>query len=208
MQKARRSNPAGFFIGRPEVWALAQSASSRVMKAMGNERSRAVGRPSATYSLTLMANRQDVIHLTTSRYIRGYSFEETPLCWFLCAQKLIGINRIPITLHLWHVICTARSLADCFVVHDCIRCQFRIPELWFAGQADLDGPVAYPRRATVFARAPQGTRAFFSSELKRSVFIVSSGLAVSFSWSVGKMSRRQIQTVTINAFRAARQESG
>jgi hypothetical protein len=80
---------------------------------------------------------------------------------FLCAGKLIGINCIGITLHLWHVICVVPARSG-VLLHVAKGHQFSFHELRSAGQADLDGPVAYPRRATAFARAPQRERGLFS----------------------------------------------
>src|SRR5471032_1211634 len=84
---------------------------------------------------------------------------------FLCAGKLIGINCIGITLHLWHVICVVPARSG-VLLHVAKGHQFSFHELRSAGQADLDGPVAYPRRATAFARVPQRERGLFSGSSK------------------------------------------
>jgi hypothetical protein len=98
----------------------------------------------------MSASLQEVVTLFGSRAVFA----------FLCAGKLIGINCIGITLHLWHVICMVPVVNRSAVSHRHASPIF-VHEFWSAGQADLDGPVAYPRKATAFARAPQGNAGFF-----------------------------------------------
>jgi hypothetical protein len=87
MHKARRITPAGFFINSLRYFLTHASQKNRAAEPMGNEWFRAVSHLLTAYSLTPMAKRRDLIHLTGVT-LRLWSLlrRNAALLVFMCAK--------------------------------------------------------------------------------------------------------------------------